>query len=95
MRILRSRLLANERDKAAAETAATRRAQVGTGDRSEKVRTYNYSQNRVTDHRIGVSVHDIDAVMQGGITPFVDALIEEERAALLASSDLAPAATQP
>lgn len=87
IRILRSRLLAEERDRAAAETAATRRAQVGTGDRSEKVRTYNYSQNRVTDHRVGVSVHDIDAVMEGAITPFVDALVEEERATLLAADD--------
>jgi len=76
LRVLRSRLLEQEREAAAAERAEARRSQIGSGDRSEKIRTYNFPQNRVTDHRIGLSLHDIDGVMQGELDPFVDALRE-------------------
>lgn len=83
MRILRARLLAAERERAAAQEAKTRRAQVGTGDRSEKVRTYNFPQSRVTDHRINVSSHNIEGVMDGGIDTFIDALIDAESTSLI------------
>ena len=74
MKILKSRLLEKEREKQEAEQAAERRSQVGTGDRSEKIRTYNFPQSRVTDHRVGVSLYKFDAVMDGDIDEFVDAL---------------------
>ena len=74
MKILQSRLLEKERAKRDAEEAQARKAQVGTGDRSEKIRTYNFPQSRVTDHRIGVSLYKIDAVMDGEIDEFIDAL---------------------
>ena len=74
MKILKSRLLEKEREKREAEEAASRKQQVGTGDRSEKIRTYNFPQSRVTDHRVGVSLYKIDAVMDGDIDEFIDAL---------------------
>lgn len=80
MRILRARLLQMEQEKASAEHAAARRSQVRTVDRSEKVRTYNFPQNRVTDHRVKVSVHNLPDVLDGGIDAFIDALVAEERA---------------
>ncbi|MBX7161968.1 MAG: peptide chain release factor 1 [Acidimicrobiia bacterium] len=80
LRILRSRLLQAERERQAAEVAADRRAQVGTGERSGKIRTYNYPQNRVTDHRVGLSVHSLAAVLDGDLDTFVDALRADERA---------------
>jgi peptide chain release factor 1 len=80
MRILRARLYQMEIDKREAEDAAARKQQVRTVDRSEKIRTYNYPQNRVTDHRVGVSVHNLPEVMEGHIEKFVEALREKERA---------------
>jgi len=77
LRVLRSRLLEQEREAAAAERAEARRSQIGSGDRSEKIRTYNFPQNRVTDHRIGLSVHNIDGVLQGELDEIVDALREK------------------
>ena len=77
LRVLRSRLLEQEREAAAKERAQARRSQIGTGDRSEKIRTYNFPQNRVTDHRIGLSVHNIDGVLQGELDEIVDALREK------------------
>jgi peptide chain release factor 1 len=62
-------------EKQHAAQAAARKSQVGTGDRSEKIRTYNFPQNRLTDHRIGYTTHNLDAVMQGQLQPTVDALI--------------------
>jgi peptide chain release factor 1 len=60
-----------------------RKEQVGTGDRSEKIRTYNYPQNRITDHRIGLSLNKLDQVMQGDLSEIIDALIADEQARLL------------
>jgi peptide chain release factor 1 len=85
MRYLRSRLLAMAQEEQAREEAAARKAQVGTGERSEKIRTYNYPQNRVTDHRIeGLSSHNLPAVLEGDLDRFVTALMEEERRGQLA-----------
>jgi peptide chain release factor 1 len=80
MKILKSRLLEKEREKQDAEEAAARKLQVGTGDRSEKIRTYNFPQSRVTDHRVGVSLYKIDAVMDGDIDEFIDALTAADNA---------------
>jgi peptide chain release factor 1 len=77
MKILRSRLLDLEIEKAAADRADMRKSQVGTGDRSERIRTYNFPQNRVSDHRIGLTVHNLPAVMEGGLEPFIEALIAQ------------------
>jgi peptide chain release factor 1 len=74
-RVLRSRLYELELEKQQAVVGAERRSMVGTGDRSEKIRTYNFPQNRVSDHRIGLTVHQLDQVMEGKLQPFVDALI--------------------
>src|SRR5512143_647124 len=80
MKILKSRLLEKEREKQDAEQAAARKSQVGTGDRSEKIRTYNFPQSRVTDDRVGVSLYKIDAVMDGDIDEFIDALTAHDNA---------------
>lgn len=74
MRVLRSRLLEIEREKQDRERSLDRRLQVGTGDRSERIRTYNFPQNRVTDHRIGLSLHRLEAVLEGDIDEIIDAL---------------------
>ena len=84
MRYLRARLLKLAQDEQQREEAATRRAQVGSGDRAEKIRTYNFPQNRVTDHRIGLSVHTLPAVLEGDLDEFIDALLAEERREQLA-----------
>jgi peptide chain release factor 1 len=75
MRVLRSRLYEIELEKQQAALGAERRSMVGTGDRSEKIRTYNFPQNRVTDHRIGLTLHQLDIVMDGRLDPIIDALI--------------------
>jgi peptide chain release factor 1 len=80
MRVLRSRLYEMEMDKQNAELAKARKEQVGTGDRSEKIRTYNFPQNRLTDHRIGLTLHQLDLVMEGKLQPIVDALITHYQA---------------
>jgi len=74
LKVLRARLLDAEREKQAAERASERRAQVGTGDRSEKIRTYNFPQSRITDHRAGVTVHQLDRVMEGDLEPLLEAV---------------------
>jgi len=86
MKILRARLYEAERERAAQETAAARSAQIGTGERSEKIRTYNYPQDRVTDHRIGLTVHDLNRVLGGDLGDFSDALAAEERRLKLAAA---------
>ena len=80
MRVLRARLYEMEMEKQHALQAAARKSQVGTGDRSEKIRTYNFPQNRLTDHRIGWTTHNLEAVMQGQLQPTVDALIAHDTA---------------
>ena len=80
MRVLRSRLYEIEMARQNAELAAERKQQVGTGDRSEKIRTYNFPQNRMTDHRIGLTLHQLDQVMEGRLQPIVDALITHSQA---------------
>jgi peptide chain release factor 1 len=80
MKILRSRLLEQRQAEQDAERAQTRRSMIGSGDRSEKIRTYNFPQSRVTDHRIGLSVYQLDAVLNGGINTFIDALIDADQA---------------
>jgi len=87
MRILRARLLQAEQERQARKRAAARRGQIGTGDRSEKVRTYNFPQSRVTDHRIGLSLHSLADVMAGDIDELVEALRQAEREARLEAID--------
>jgi peptide chain release factor 1 len=88
LRILRARLLQAERDRVAKERADVRAAQIGTGDRSEKIRTYNFPQSRVTDHRIGLTVHNLDDVLGGELAGILEALVaEEQRRRLEALSD--------
>ena len=74
MRVLRSRLYDMEEAKKQSERAENRKNQVGSGDRSERIRTYNYPQNRVTDHRINLTLYKLDAIMQGDLTEIVDGL---------------------
>jgi len=80
MKILRSRLLEREREKQEAETAQDRKSQVGTGDRSEKIRTYNFPQSRVTDHRIGLSLYRLESVLNGDLDEFVEGLTAADNA---------------
>jgi peptide chain release factor 1 len=74
MRILRSRLYELEEEKKRAERAASRKSQVGSGDRSERIRTYNFPQNRLTDHRINLTLYKLDSIMQGSLDELFDAL---------------------
>jgi len=83
MQLLRARLLALERRRKQEEMDAARRSQVGTGERAEKIRTYNFPQDRVTDHRIGLTIYNLQAVLDGELDPLIDALIEAEEARLL------------
>lgn len=83
MRVLRSRVLEMEQEKQRAATAQDRKNQVGTGDRSERIRTYNYPQGRVTDHRIGLTLHRLDAVLSGDLDEILDALITAQQSKLL------------
>src|SRR5229473_1025521 len=83
MKVLRSRLYEMELRKQQEAIAKDRRGQIKTGDRSEKIRTYNYPQNRVTDHRIGLTLHQLTEVMDGKLIPLVDGLVEHYEAARL------------
>ncbi|MCE1247001.1 MAG: peptide chain release factor 1 [Firmicutes bacterium] len=83
MRILRSRLLEQAIRKQEAEIASSRKSQVGSGDRSEKIRTYNFPQSRVTDHRISANFHNIEAIMEGGLDDIVEALQNAEKEEML------------
>ena len=88
MMMLRARLYDSQRRRAEAERAADRRSQVGSGDRSERIRTYNFPQGRVTDHRINMTTYTIDRLMQGdGLDEFIDALMADDQAARLAELD--------
>jgi len=79
MRILRSRLYEFEQEKADSERAQQRRTLIGSGDRSQRIRTYNYPQNRVTDHRIGLTLHKLDKIMLGELDELIEALVEFDR----------------
>jgi peptide chain release factor 1 len=89
MTVLRSRLFDLEQQRAADERASERRAQVGTGERSEKIRTYNFPQSRITDHRASVTLHKLDAVMQGDLEELLDAVKAWATAAAEAERDRA------
>ena len=80
MKVLKSRLLKMEQDKQNEAIASDRRSQVGSGDRSEKIRTYNYPQSRVTDHRIGLTLYKLDEIMNGDLDEIIDALVTAQRA---------------
>lgn len=88
MQVLRSRLYEHEREKADSDRANARKSQVGSGDRSQRIRTYNFPQGRVTDHRINLTKHNIDQIMEGGgLDEFIDQLITEEQASALAAME--------
>lgn len=83
MKVLRARLLEKAQEEQQGELANTRKSQVGTGDRSERIRTYNFPQNRVTDHRIGLTLHKLDLVLDGELDELIQALITTDQAAKL------------
>ncbi|MFB3068769.1 MAG: peptide chain release factor 1 [Acidobacteriota bacterium] len=89
MKVLRSRLYEKALQQQQNEIAQKRRAMVGSGDRSEKIRTYNFPQNRVTDHRLGLSLHQLNTIMEGDLDTIVDALITTERAEALKDQKIA------
>jgi peptide chain release factor 1 len=84
MSLLKARLLASEQEKQQSAQAQSRRLQVGTGDRSERIRTYNFPQGRVTDHRINLTLYKLQQVMDGRLDELVQALQQEHQAELLA-----------
>ena len=86
LRVLRSRLLAQKQAQQDAQIAAERKSQVGTGDRSERIRTYNFPQGRVTDHRIGLTLYKLDAILNGSLDELIEALITADRAEKLKAS---------
>jgi peptide chain release factor 1 len=89
MRVLRARLQELEEHKQHEAQASERRSMVGSGDRSEKIRTYNFKENRVTDHRIGLTIHQLDLVMEGSLDPFIDALVAHYQAEKLKAEAVA------
>ncbi|HEY4302786.1 MAG TPA: peptide chain release factor 1 [Candidatus Didemnitutus sp.] len=91
MAVLRSRLLQRKEDEEHARYAARRRSQIGTGDRSERIRTYNFPQNRVTDHRIGLTLYSLPAILEGALDPLINALQRAEFEEKLAELTGAPA----
>jgi peptide chain release factor 1 len=86
LRVLRSRLLKLEQDRLTAAASDQRRDQIGGGGRAEKIRTYNFKENRVTDHRIGFTVYKLDRVLAGELDDVIDALVQDERAAQLSGA---------
>ena len=86
MSLLGARLLEAEREKEQREMSETRKSLVGSGDRSERIRTYNYPQGRITDHRINLTLYKLDQVMQGDLGEVIDALVAEDQAARLAEA---------
>jgi len=79
MRNLRARIVEAEKEKQESEIAQQRKSQVGTGERSEKIRTYNFPQNRVTDHRVGLSLHRLDQVLQGDMDEIIEGLLAADQ----------------
>lgn len=94
MEYLRARLYEQEQERIRSAEEATRRSQIGSAERSEKIRTYNYPQNRVTDHRVGLSVYNLPAVMDGDIDSFIDAMIVKEQAESLGGEYVPAGATE-
>jgi peptide chain release factor 1 len=92
--VLRSRLYDIEQQRLAQERGDTRRSQVGSGDRSEKIRTYNFPQDRVTDHRINLTIHRLPDVLDGNLDALIDALIANDQAERLRQAEVAPSVTQ-
>ena len=86
LKILRARLLERARQEQQSEIAANRKAMVGSGDRSEKIRTYNFPQSRLTDHRINLTVHTLERILDGDLDPIVDALVTRQQAEQLAAA---------
>ncbi len=86
LKVLKSRLLKEKQDKQASEIAADRKSQVGTGDRSERIRTYNYPQGRLTDHRIGLTLYKLEDIVNGNLDEVIDALVTADRAEKLKES---------
>ena len=86
LKVLKSRLLKEKQDKQASEIAADRKSQVGTGDRSERIRTYNYPQGRLTDHRIGLTLYKLEDILNGNLDEVIDALVTADRAEKLRES---------
>ncbi|HRM33402.1 MAG TPA: peptide chain release factor-like protein, partial [Ruminococcus bromii] len=86
LKVLKSRLLKEKQDKQASEIAENRKMQVGTGDRSERIRTYNYPQGRVTDHRIGLTLYKLEEILNGSLDEVIDALVAADRAEKLKES---------
>jgi peptide chain release factor 1 len=84
MSLLQARLMADAQARQQSEQAAKRKLQVGSGDRSERIRTYNFPQNRLTDHRISLTLYKLDEIMEGSLDQVVDPLVHEHQAALLA-----------
>ena len=83
MSLLQSRLLASEQEKQQSELAENRKIQVGSGDRSERIRTYNYPQGRLTDHRINLTLYKLEQILEGDLNPVIDPLRNEYQAELL------------
>jgi peptide chain release factor 1 len=94
MRVLRARLQELEEQKQHEALASERRSMVGSGDRSEKIRTYNFKDNRVSDHRIGLTIHQLDLVMEGNLDPFIDALVAHYQAEKLKAETEQPDSTR-
>jgi peptide chain release factor 1 len=90
MRVLRARLLQLAQDEADAEASDARRSQIRTVDRSERVRTYNYPENRITDHRVGYKAHNLDAVLDGDMQAVIDALVAADLESRLAAVESPP-----
>lgn len=87
MKVLRARVYDKFQQEAQAEYDQTRKSAVGTGDRSERIRTYNFPQNRVTDHRIGLTIQKLDQILEGKLDEFVDALIMEDQSSKLQKAE--------
>ncbi len=87
MRVLRARLLERMKQEQQDKISKTRQQQIGRGERSEKIRTYNFPDRRITDHRIGLTLHKLDEIMEGGISDLIEALIQADRKLKLQSKD--------
>ncbi len=86
MRVLRARLYERALAEQQAEQSASRSAQVGSGDRAEKIRTYNYGEGRITDHRVNLKLHNLDGILMGELDEFTDALQDDEKRKRLADA---------